>query len=488
MSCVFKLNEVFLIMKKFVGLFFILLAIQSVQGMDNDLVNYTDEQCMRVARYIKWGTLDKNNKKLKDEFLPSNRPSAQKVKQFLSTIDEDAGCAVHLVSNISHMSLENLHLQTQHYRDSVRLLANELSRSNMFVFVTFNQDILTAMYQKCLPASYEDRAGFFSEESNSKARVVNSENPPVYPVLSRKDMLKKMQTFPLDKALYVFSFVDMPQSQLSKIRYERELINDSSLKSSTQTKIIPPMDYQWTYEDCKNLAAQQRAYLDAAERGSNNTDWENDMRLVITDGIMRTLNPQTDKKEINPVQDFILKNEKYGGSRIKVDITPSTTWENIRNKMLCLVPHGLAMIIPDLVQRQIDGVYNSVGGIAICAAGSFLFGELVYPRVDLYNSNVCKFSQWYGPNNHKKIRVGREFVCLSVISSLVGLAAQKFLSWQAIPWKILGGGVHVIRALLSGIVLINIENFYNENPYKRLNEKGVPFMLKDLANGPKFTK
>jgi hypothetical protein len=449
--------------------------------------NPTDEQCMRVARYIQWGKLDEKHELNKNKFLECSHPAAQKVKQFLSTIDEDVHQAIQFISSISTISLNNLYSQRQNHTSNVRLLADELSQSNIFVGIACNKDVFAAMCHASLPEKYEDRAGFFSEKSNSQVREVNSEDRPAYPVLSQKEMVKKLQTFPLAKALYVFTFVDIPQCPLSKIKYDRELINDSSFKDLTETRVVPRMDYQWTYEDCKNLTTQQMAYLDASVHGLNNTDWENDNRLVITDEVMHVFNFKKNKNDTNPVQDFILNNEKYGNQRIKPDITPSTPWENIRNKFLCIVPHGLAMIIPDLIQSQTNGVYDSAKGIAICAAGSFCFGQFVYPIIDSYNSDVCKFSKWYGPKNYKKTRVGREFVWISLISSLANVIAQRYLSWSATPWKILGGGIHIVRAFLSCIVLINIEDFYNKSPYRRhLNEKGVSFTLKDLANGPKF--
>jgi hypothetical protein len=237
------------------------------------------------------------------------------------------------------------------------------------------------------------------------------------------------------------------------------------------------MSYHWTHEDCENLTVQQIGYLDEALRRSNDNK-----RCLITEAVVGTLRGNGD----GAVKKFILGNKKYGTVQIKVDISPSTPWERRKNKFLYWLPHALVMIVPNLVQSQINGIWHNAASVVVCAAGSLGFGEYLYPWIDSWNSDVDKFSQWYGPKNHTKKRAGRDFVFLSIIHSVANLTAQKFLSWQAMPWKILGGGIHAIRAFLSYMLLIENEKMANKNPFNRRNEAGVPFMLKDLADGPKF--
>lgn len=493
-------------MKKFTGLVFVLLAMHTIQAM-NVVKPLTNEQCMRVALYLSFPknslAKDRFEKKKKKELF-CNHPVVQKVSNFLLTIDKDTDEAIAFLSNIPSMKPGEMISETKKLQENVRLIGGILSRSNTLVFMTYNQDFFAAMCQACLPEIYEDRSGFFNGKYNSEAREINSKNPPLHKIFfTREEMVLELSKKNFQEAFSFFRFAEMKKSRPSKGRMER-IVSDSSCTKVANIQRIPSLDYQWTYEDYDNLTDLQRLSLDTILECSNNYgngniifDWDEDKdpRYVIIDKDINMFAPQKDEKKSNPnekkpnpVVGFILGNDKYGNALIKTDISPSTKWENFCNKLLYWGPYALVMIIPDLVQSQINGVYSSAIGIAVCTAGSFGFGEYIYPTIDSYNSNVYKLSQWFGPNNHRKKRAGSDFVYLSVISSLANLVAQKFLSWPALPWKVLGGGIHAIRALLSGMTLINMENTVNKDPFDRKNKDGASFTMRDLVNGPKFAE
>ena len=498
-------------MKNFTQSVFVLLVIHTVQAMDvvKEGYNLTGQQCMRIALYL---NIPKN--KTKKDFFTNRDPSGccnfqviKKVKRFLLNLDNDTNKAVDFLKNIPSIKIGDMQSQIIKLGTKVKLIANELSRSNMFVFVVYNRDFVSAMFEACLPETYEDRAGFFNEKSNDQARIVDSDKPLAYPVLTKAEMISKLSDKNFEDAFAFLHFVEIKKSNLSRRRTERVVPDDSCVKVST-FKRIPPMDYQWNIEDYKYSTGLQRMCMDMILKCSNEygvlghvglIDDDEDSRYVIAEKDISTLNlpkvnpeeakvnPEEGKKKAdNYVKSFILRNAQYGSAQIKVDITPSTKEELIHDKLLYCLPYALVMIVPDLVQAEISGMWHSAAGVVLCAAASFGFGEYGYPRIDSHNSHVHKLSEWYGRENHRKKRVGSDFIFMSIISSLAHIAAQKLLSWPALSWKILGGTIHVMRALISSVALIDGENRANHNPFNRRNKDGVSFTLLDLANGAKF--
>lgn len=491
-------------------IFVLLFPVFSMFSAEKAIKPYapSDEQCLRVARYL-WLTKDKADdaeRQKRKDFLSCDHNAVQKVKGFLSTIDKNTDSAVAFLNLMPSMKAGELFISVVELEDNVFLIGKLLSQSSMVVFATYNRDAFRVMCHNYLPEYFEDKAGFFNPKFNEGVQKARREQlqfpgnlyfnykqePVINKALSKKEMIECLQEMPFGKALYVFNYVTQPKSPSSEGRLEFIVDDTTCLAKCPVPMSVDSLEYYWTYEDCEKFTDKQRFILDQVVVGSNRAErsYDTGHLFVVTDDTVAEMKVKKDEKncENNAIDDFVLDNQKFNNARIRVDITPSTGLERARNGLLYWVPHVIVMIAPDLVQSQMEGFWQGCAGVLMSGIGSLVFGECVYPIVDSYNSDVYKLSEWFGKDNHTKRRVGLDFAWISFLHSGCNLIAQKFLSLQAMPWKIAGGALYVVRALLACRDLKRMERAANADPFKRRNKSGAYFKLKDLFEGPKFVE
>ena len=470
--------------------FVLLLIVQGMNAMDISMIRYnpTDEQCLRVARYI---TLTQNKINTDEHqrravFLKQEHSCVQKVNKYLQTIDEDMNKAVVFLWNIPTIKMCDFLSEINKSDANVFHVARLLSQSNMIVFASYNKDIFTALYNNYLPEQYEDRGGFF-DPANQKGvqekkcdmdaflgRALKKEE---IPKISRQEMIQKLQEMDFIKALSVFRYITQDGITLSS--HLDDLFIESSIKPFG-TVYTKEMQYYFSHEDLENMTADQeqlfRDIVVQSNKGVGN-DCNIDNRFMIKDGHIPLLKPH---------KTFILKNELFSSAQIRVDIAEPTAFEKRKDLLLFCVPHLLVMIIPDIVYSQINGAWQSAAGIIGCIVASGIFGGPGYRLIDSYNSNVPKLVSWFGVGNHKTMHRGGIFMWISILHSACAIVTQKFLSLHVLPCTIVAGALSLLRAWRVVADLKNMENVQNKRSFKRASKEGLPFTLKDLVNGPKF--
>lgn len=474
------------------------IGAMELATVDKDKVD--EEKCWRVARYLALtdNKVDKEELNKRNDFLGNNtNPSVQCVIKYSQIFISDKSAVCDFINKIPNMTFSELH--TSLYTPESKLNDEEkqyihfLSQQNMYVFVSMNKDIFTALCSS-LPEAYEDHGGFFNPAFHDDVppdinmvrpdfllmvaamnRPQQEEKPKVNKTITRDEMIKELKEMSIAKALSVFRYLTQQGIEMNA-RFD-SIISDECSKG-IKTKYTEGKKYYFTYEDLANMTAQSENLLRSVVDYSNKGNRHNiDKRFMITDEHIDHL--QLQKK-------FILQNGLFKNAQIITDITPHTLFEKAKDKFLFWAPHVLIMVAPDLVHSKITGALQGTAGLLVCGVGSSLFGHHVYPVIDSYNSNLDKLSSWFGVNNYAKDRRGMAFCFLSVLHYGSTAMAQKILSWKALPWQVLGGAIYVLRIGASLFALINNEAYINKHAFRRASKAGLPFTLGDLVNGPKF--
>src|SRR5688500_6339527 len=139
--------------------FVLLLIVQGMSAMDTPIIRYnpTDEQCLRVARYIALRKtqadqiVQQHMYQKTHDVLMLQHPVVQKVNIYLKTIDKDADKAIAFLQGIPSMKMCDFISELDTLDENVFKVARLLSQSNMIVFASYNKDVFTALYNNYLP-------------------------------------------------------------------------------------------------------------------------------------------------------------------------------------------------------------------------------------------------------------------------------------------------------------------------------------------------
>lgn len=460
----------------------LLVYAHFVNAMNLSIVKYnpTDEQCLRIARYIalREAQADKivqqHTHQKTHDFLMLQHSAVQKVQKYLQTIDEDMNKAITFLRSIPAIKMGDFFSEITRMPDNVFNVARLLSQSNMIVFASYNKDIFTVLCKNHLPKEYEDRGGFFNP-SNQKG-VHKIELDEKREKISRDEMIEKLREMDFAKALSVFRFIT--QDGISLLSRRDNLIVDSI--KSRRTVFVPGMRYYFSPEDLAHMTIDLENLLKTIVMQSNQAiDDENiDKRFQIKEEHVDFLEPR---------KTFIEGNKLFSNAQIRADITPPTISEKRKDKVLFWMPHLLVMILSDIVHSQTNGALQGTAGVLGCIFTSGIFGGYGFHLFDSHNSNVHKLADWFGVGNHKTEGRGGLFMRISIIHSALAIVTQRLLSLHMLPCTVLAGALSIFRAWRIVCDLTNMENVANKNPFTRANKEGLPFTLKDLVNGPKFS-
>jgi len=461
-------------------LFFI---IQGMYGMrcaprDPDRMIIDDAFCWRVANYLKLteSKIQDNSiecKKRKD-FLQINHHFVRTVNKYMCSVENDMNVAADLINSGLDMTFPVLNQQLSLLAKSQKYAVHFLCSKKVITYIILNGDIFTA-FCCALPESFDDHAGFFNAAFNEGVQIgvtsvlQQKTNKKTY----RRDMTQKLGEMTILKALSAFRYVAQKGIHLAD-RFDFVDVG-SSCKIATPLVHTPDQVYYFTYEDLKDMPQYTEELLRTV------VDQSNDAKAAFD--IKRRFEI---KEEHIPyfalAKKFINRNELFQQAQVLVDISRPSLFEEIRDNLLFGMPYVIIMVLSDWVYYRAGGFFES---LLVNFTFSYPFGYFIYPLLDTCNSNVKKLSEWVGSDNHTKMRKGGFLYGVSTMNSLYVAIAQMFVEWGTPQWRIVGQGLLGLRIF----VLLSMMSFRDkcDDIFKRSNKEGLPYTLKDVINGPKFS-
>jgi hypothetical protein len=160
---------------------------------------------------------------------------------------------------------------------------------------------------------------------------------------------------------------------------------------------------------------------------------------------------------------------------IKIEITPTSRSEEIKNRLLFRAPILLSGICQDIALNNIGGYKGSIAGVAV----GFVIGSCIHPWLDSYNSGVGKLAEKFGSKNYYQNRRGSYFAINAAWHSACA-ALAKLCSYQDnITYLSVRFFAYIIRAVCFCYPIQQLRKY--TDPFDRTNANHTFFTLGDLA-------
>ncbi|HJZ23522.1 MAG TPA: hypothetical protein VJ201_03645 [Candidatus Babeliales bacterium] len=484
-------------MKRYVLNVVLLLVMHTAYAMD--LVKVDEEKCLRIGRYLAMTERTASPKEREDRktFFAGDHTNNPEIQQILKD-KEIVTAAINFIGRIPDIKFCEVRAEFAQLYQKIASEVELLSGRNVLVCFSLHKDVFAVLCKNHLPESFDDESGFFDPSHHKGVQISDPYdqkkdeiNKPT--ILDNKNMTEQLQKMPFGKALYGFNYASRPKKSMQMIT-QREVSTDDCLKGCIIKRVGErnKITYVLTYEEYIAMSAPLRKLLDDIIGQSGQKYADGGMSFKITDEHVTLMHStmeelSKDKPEELARLKALLNKKIFVEAKIRVDIPSATFWQKIKDRFLFGFPFFVVTIIPDFVNRQATGLFETLAGGVVCVAGSSIFGEYVYPFVDSYNFNVDGLSKWYGVNNHRRLKRGSTFLCLSAVNYVCSAIGQKFWSYGTIPWRLVGATIHIVRMVPSTAILAYLEEYSALS--KRRNDDGKSHTFgRDLLNGPKFNQ
>jgi len=389
------------------------------------------------------------------------------------------------------------------------VLQKACETQNLFaLFFTRPKDIFIATLQKIIP-QYELKSKVvksdsqFTEYKNGYPEHKRAVLGPA-PAQSAPQQRKLVSTHAAQQELFkknsVEAFCTLSEYGEQKLITIDDLVEDPSHKDSCYGSDFGyyhddgdlNRSYGLSLNDYIKTTVDQRALLQKIADGHNAGKYGDvDKRYKMT---------QQDIELLMPIKDIIDNNDLYKYLQIGADFAPKTTYEKVKDTLLLAIPLSIAQgIIPQIIHNNVNGNMQGVlGGIASYGSG-FVIGKWIFPFFDAFNSNALKIRTWFGSSNKTTVQKSESFAALGLFHSIMHAIAEKFLSWQTLPYQALGYTMHGVRLLSSACNIVDIRSYVKKNsflhnfasifhlkkyehPLHRRNKDDKSYTLGDLLN------
>lgn len=462
----------------------VLLVMYNTYALGMNLVEVDKEKCQRIGRFlaISAGAKEKKVREKYNAWLEQvnlKDPNMQYVLQ----CKEVATKAINFIEQIPQIKCSDLSTEMSVLDEEVAEEVNVLAQRNVLVAFTLNKDMFTCLCS-CLPESYEDCGGFFYPNHKGVVFLKDSstEVEKQELIVSKTKMMEQLAEMQVFRAFSVFWY--MTKESIEALLHDYNVVRDYEWSTESKQR----MRYLFTFEERMGMTEEQLKLFSDIVDGSNDSN----EHFTIMDKHIPLLQPCTS---------VILGNELLENIQIKVDIPSRSPFEKAKDTLLIMIPFMTGIILPDMIHSQMNSLLQRVArlheygiikesitgccghmvGLLVSGIVDSMIGGYIYRIFDSYHSDVGKLSQWFGRNNHTRTRKGLKYLGFGMFNYSCAVMMQNFF---AMPWETAGIAVSSLRLLVLQYIVMKLDR--DRDPFKRSNKAGVPFMLKDLVNGPKF--